>query len=621
MHLSICWNRYLYVSLGFTIAVVAAILLSIGINGGFFFDDHSNIVNNTALNVSDSSSLKDVIRAAYSFEAGGGSRSLAMLTFAFDSWRSDMNPAAFKATNIIIHCLTCLVLCLFVRQLLLLSGCSVKRSEISALAITAVWAIHPLQVSSVLYVVQRMQTLATLFTLLALFLYLRMRNAQMKDLHCQRYGILAALSALLAFASKEDAALIPLYLLVLEITILKFRGSNGLDLEGMRRIYYFLTFIGILIYLFVVIPYFWSWENYSGRDFNSVERLLTQARVLTVYLQQILFPWPDWMTFFYDHISVSRSLLNPPSTFFSIVLILIVLVSAWCLRIVQPVFSFGFLFFFAGHFMTSNVISLDLAYEHRNHLPMVGVFLAVGDILSTVVRRYGWFCRSSLFFLCIVLCVEGLATARRAHYWGDDLRLAEYHKRIALESERAWLSLCTAHFERHGINKDGKHLALAIDVCQEGANRLSRSAILVSNLVTYKAINGTVSSSDWKLLEKRLRDAPMNIQNQGILWATLLNAERGLFSEKDENGVLQTINIIASRIEIPPESLLRIAVFIFNETYQTEMALPYLKRAASQIPKEDPLMELIISRLSEAGKDDWVELLRNVNQKSVRGST
>ena len=37
--------------------------------------------------------------------------------------------------------------------------------------------------------------------------------------------------------------------------------------------------------------------------------------------------------------------------------------------------------FFAAHFIASNVIGLELAYEHRNHFALIGAVLAVGSVL------------------------------------------------------------------------------------------------------------------------------------------------------------------------------------------------------------------------------------------------
>ena len=60
-----------------------------------------------------------------------------------------------------------------------------------------------------------------------------------------------------------------------------------------------MTLVGTALYLFWLLPHYWSTEAYGGRDFNSIERLLTQARVLVMYLGQIVEE-ADVLTLF-DH--------------------------------------------------------------------------------------------------------------------------------------------------------------------------------------------------------------------------------------------------------------------------------------------------------------------------------
>ena len=64
-----------------------------------------------------------------------------------------------------------------VARLLQTAGMKTK-AVLAAFVIALAWAVHPLQVSSVLYIVQRMEMLVATFTLLALLAYLRGRLAQ-----------------------------------------------------------------------------------------------------------------------------------------------------------------------------------------------------------------------------------------------------------------------------------------------------------------------------------------------------------------------------------------------------------------------------------------------------------
>src|SRR5690606_30189310 len=110
--------------------------------------------------------------------------------------------------------------------------------------------------------------------------------------------------------------------------------------------------------------------------------LLTQPRVLCMYLGQILWPLPQHMPFYYDWVQPSRSLLQPWTTAPAIATLSALLALAWWARVRQPLFALGVFLFFAAHTITSNVVALELAFEHRNHFALIGAVLAVGSVLS-----------------------------------------------------------------------------------------------------------------------------------------------------------------------------------------------------------------------------------------------
>ena len=93
---------------------------------------------------------------------------VSMLSFLLDAQDWPANPAPFKYTNILIHLLCGLAFCwlsFLLSQLLQLSRAA---SAQIALFVMGIWLVHPLNVSTTLYVVQRMTQLMTLFAGLSL---------------------------------------------------------------------------------------------------------------------------------------------------------------------------------------------------------------------------------------------------------------------------------------------------------------------------------------------------------------------------------------------------------------------------------------------------------------------
>lgn len=597
-------------------ALLATALYIPGLGGGFVLDDGFNILQNRLLYM-DELNATNLINAALSFHDGNGARPLPMLSFALDYWRTGgMNPSAFKTTNLLIHTVTIIFLVFFLRRLLLLADWTPQAASFGALIVALVWAIHPLQVSSVMYVVQRMQTMVTLFVVLAMWAYLGMRQAQINGEHGRWQGVLTLFFWALALGCKEDAALLPVYLLAIELTVLQFRAAKAEDTKGLRQSYMVLFALGGIAYFLVVLPYYWHWDAYPGRTFSTPERLLTQARVLVTHLGQILFPLPDRMPFIYDNLVISRSLLKPFTTLPSILLILLLLAWAWRWRLQRPLFSLGIIIFFGGHFITSNVIGLELVFEHRNHFPLLGVVLAAGDLSILAWQRFRPNSRFTTIWLSSIAILLSAATASHAYTWGDSVRHGQKLIELLPDSNRAWVQLGGAYFDRYKATKDDAYLIEAIEVNEQGLKHIS-SPSLASNLVIYKSILGTVTSEDWDRFQQILHDAPPDWQNKFVVWILMNNAERGF--NIDKGRIVDSIEILGGKTRLRASEYLRMAVFIFRATQQ-ERALPFFIHFVEEADPASPEVDRIIRELRNAGRDDWVQQLEVARAKKERRS-
>lgn len=593
-------------------ALVLTCMFLPGLGGGFIFDDRPNIEQNFALHLTELT-VEGLMTASYSFQPGHGSRALPMLSFALDHWRGGgLDPRVFKVTNLVIHALTAFALALLLRRLLMFAKWPARRAAAVSLVVAGLWTLHPLQVSSVLYVVQRMQTLGTLFIVLALWAYLVARQAQIDGSRSSPHLILAGLFSALALASKEDALLLPLYTLALELTVLRFRAARPTLVLALRRGYLAMAVAGLSLYLLVLLPHYWSWGDYPGRTFSSFERLLTQGRVLVMYLGQIMLPLPDRLSFFYDTLPISRGLLDPPSTLPAWGLIAVLLALAWRWREKQPIFAFGVLLFFAGHAMTSNVLNLEMAFEHRNHLPLVGALLALVSLCVMAAERLQL--RPPLLAGAITIALIALSSATliKAHAWGEPLRFAQYSVEIAPDSERAWLALGGTYADLGRFKASSPYLQKAIEACQFGARQID-SALLLSNIVIYKTIKGDVTTQDWRRFHERLAHVPMTLQNRDAVWTMIRNARHGV--PMDERGVLGTMEIVSRRATFSYDENLQLASYAFNDTEYPDEALPYLKRAMEHAPPNDPLIAQTLSQLEAAGRNDWVQQLGAIRRE------
>ncbi|MEW6168611.1 MAG: hypothetical protein AB1651_13080 [Pseudomonadota bacterium] len=437
----------------FILCVLVGVLYLQGLPGEFLFDDYQNIVANDALQSVNQGGEQWLV-AAFSSSAGMLYRPLSMLSFALTYSVAGLDPGAFKAVNVAIHLSCALLIFALVRRLapwLMAATTQVdqggRKAWGIALLTTALWALHPLHVSGVLYAVQRMNQLAALFTLLGLLCYVEGRLRLLRE----GRGLFTALGGLgvfglLAVLSKENGALILAYALVIEVMAFRFGAPKPAQRRTLQA--WFVLTLGVPVAafgLFLLLDPDWLTRGYAVRDFGAPERLLTQARVLFHYLFWLLLPWPPWLGLYHDDLAVSRGLLAPPTTLLAIAGWVLVLGTAWRLRRRVPLFGFAVLWFLAGHAMESTLIPLEMVFEHRNYLPSLGVLFALAAGAWQLASRY-LAPAASIGLGAAALLVLAVALGQRTHTWGDTYRLALTQAEHHPKSPR---SLYEAGLRRH----------------------------------------------------------------------------------------------------------------------------------------------------------------------------
>ena len=589
--------------LSLIVALLAALPFAAGLPGDFVLDDIPNIVNNDALQMKDWNT-DHLLKIATAPQISGSLRMLPTLTFALDFWRAgSLDPGTFKATNILIHALTACALAWFFHNLLLTAGNRETRARWAAAALALAWALHPLQVSAVLYVVQRMQTLGTLFLVLALVAYLQARRAQLAG-NSGRTGLLVTgLLWVIAMGCKEDSVLLPGYMLALELTVLRFGAADSALAQRLRRSYMFASLAGAAAYILWIVPNNWTWEAYPARNFSTPERLLTQARVLCLYLWQIVVPLPSQMPFYYDWLQPSRGLLQPWTTLPAIALLSGLLGLAWRLRTRFPLFALGVFLFFCAHFITSNVVGLELAFEHRNHFALIGAVLALGSLLAHVGMRLSLSPTLQAVACAALLTALGTATLMRALDWRSASVFALNSTHIAPHSDRAWYGLCLHEFKTGGeVVVNNTNLDKAIAACRSGADGAPYALNSLMTLIVLKTMRGDIERSDWIRFQQRLKTVNMNWENQRAPLSLSYYARQGVRLDKQQ--MLDAFSELSRRAEIAPFYSASLGYFIMNDLAEPDQAMPYFTVALSAANPLDPFPHQLADELRAKHRPD-----------------
>lgn len=437
----------LFIALLLTIALYLP-----GLGGPFLLDDATAIPQ---LKMSGMD-WQQLLSLSFSQEHGPLRRPLASASFSLNYIFFGEETRSFKVTNLVLHLLIGVLLYLIGKNILsrcLQDRIGEKQASSIALVTATVWLIHPLHVSTVLYVVQRMTQLSSLFTLLAILVYIhgRERIIQEKSFAYTTLILGYLIFGLLGIFSKETTALLPGYILLIEVLVYKFRTSTMQ--AGIRDRKFLFTFgmlailpilLGLGIFIFKIDAFL---AGYLNRPFSLGERLLTESHVLWDYIQQSFLPQLSGMALHHDGYPVTSSLDTP--TILAIAGLLGLAISGLLLGKKQPVIALGILWFLLSHTLESTVLALELKFEHRNYLAMYGLLLATvyGLYRFTVPARHALYAK---VFLALFITFLSYQTYSRANIWADQEALFQFEARFQPNSYR----LISTQINMTLLNKD-----------------------------------------------------------------------------------------------------------------------------------------------------------------------
>lgn len=424
-----------FVVAGLILLMVAWWVYQPGINGPLLLDDWPNLSVLENAPVNDWNGFRSFVFGNASGPAG---RPVSMLSFLLDGRSWPIDVASSKQTNILIHLLC--ALSLLALALCVFRSLGLKPSRIYLLAFLSVsiWVLHPLNVSTVLYLIQRMTQLVTLFSMLALICFFVGRVLVIQNVAKGMSLLLLALFpfGLLAVLAKENGVLLLASFVIIEWTLFQKLETNKAYAQWFR---FGVVLPLCLLAIYLAATSLSSIEGYDFRSFSLLERLLTEPRILIHYLSNIFFPLIGNFGLYHDDIVVSTTLWRPLTTILSLACVLILLVLSVRMRIKEPMFSFAVLWFFVWHFLESSYLPLELYFEHRNYLPMIGPILAGTYYLMRAVDLVSWkyFPRFMIAWALIGVLFLSSLTFQLTRLWGGSGALISHWAEQHPQSIRA----------------------------------------------------------------------------------------------------------------------------------------------------------------------------------------
>jgi len=363
----------------------------------FLFDDRGSIRDNSS--IARLWPLWPVLSPPS--EVGVGGRPLLNLTYALNHAFGGTAVAGYHAVNLFIHVLAAWTLFALVRRTLLrpvLAGRFGAAATPLALAVSAIWAWHPVQTESVTYLSQRAESLMGLFYLLTLYCFVRGAETDAKGSR-RTWFALSVGACLAGVGSKEVIVTAPVMAFLYDRTFIS--GGFGAAWRRHRLPYVALAATWLPLGRLMIglqergvgFGHGVAWWAYG----------MTECRAVVKYL--LLSLWPKPLIFDYGATVVTRASEVGP---YILILASLLIATGVALRRAP---SGGFLacWFFVILAPASSVIpvfSQPMA-ENRLYLSLAGV------AAFAVLGAFALSGRRSLPVLAFVAAALALGSARR----------------------------------------------------------------------------------------------------------------------------------------------------------------------------------------------------------------
>lgn len=338
-------------------ALVAFLVYLPSVGGGFVYDDGELILRNPSIR-----SLDD-IGVVLRYEPA---RPLLNLTWALNYAFGGVAPWHYHLVNVLIHTVNAgLVASLF---LWMAERLRLSAARPIALLGACFFAATPMAAETVAYVASRSSALSALFTLASL----RVAVSVLESGPRRRLAVAMGFF-LLALATKEEAAALPLLLILLDYFFVSGQRAAGL----WGRLWIHASFFAV-VPMGLVARRLATGTWLPPPAIDPVLYLLTQAAAFPLYFLRAVIPLDPAL--YRGHPPASW----PPGgmTVAFLLLAAVMAIVAVVRRRERPEWSFALLCLTAGLLPSSSIVPLnEMVVDHRAYLGSIGVAFALGGLL------------------------------------------------------------------------------------------------------------------------------------------------------------------------------------------------------------------------------------------------
>lgn len=432
---------------GILIFLIVAVTFAVYFNtlfGGFVWDDNILIVHNPYMQSFRHLGkffTQDIWKVGIQTITSGYYRPLQAASFILDYTLWGNNPFGYHLTNLFLHCLSCILIFLFVGML--------TKERLIPLFAALVFSVHPLHTESVSFISGRVDLLSLVFLLLSLIMFLS--YARHKG---SIFYIFSLLSFFISLLIKEMAVVLPLVVICIDYLFISRRRVKEV-IKNFPKFY--LGFFIVLGLYLALRFYFVGWSfllenkryvsNFIGGS-HPYWRLFTVIKILIIYLRLLVFPYQMKADYFFP----AANSLFEPEVLLGVVILSALIFLAFKNAKKHPLLSFSIFWFFITVLPVSNILPQGNVFAERYmYIPSVGFSIAVGFCFLGMTKmeintRYlNWRKSVYLIFLLLVIAM-GRVTFERNKVWKNEFTFWYETAKASPESPRAHLNLATAYY-------------------------------------------------------------------------------------------------------------------------------------------------------------------------------
>jgi tetratricopeptide (TPR) repeat protein len=291
--------------------------------------------------------------------------------------------------------------------------------------------------------------------------------------------------------------------------------------------------------------------------------------------------------------------LSPAATLASVAVISALIVFAIRARSKWPFVSLGILWFFVGHSLEAGPLALELYFEHRNYLPLLGPLIAIISLLPFLSRR---FLRLVPVVIVLVIIMESFITWQAAVPWGNEDRLMQTALIEHPGSLRAQQYVANRYII-HGMYQEALETQKAI------AEQYPRHASTRLSILNLNCLLGVLATEQVQATVQSIKHAEYDSQIVQFLRPLVSNVTAGSCDALDSRKLQTILDSFLLSPNMGQNSILRGAVnyhkgILYKESGNLNEALKSLDSSYEARPNIDIRLQQVVWLLASGRIDE-----------------